>query len=212
MAIGLAWRERGRLEEAENLFEAALRIADEVGDPEVASWTRSNQAMMRAMRGEAEAGVALARRNCELTERLGDVFSRSLALANLGAAQLAAEEYAEALESMEEAEAVYRAAMDNGGEMEAWRAALRAEALTGVGRAEEAIALAEWAADIAEERGMLWSLPLALLAAGRARIAAGHEGAREALDRAAAIAADTGALTTLEAIDEEREAIAAGAR
>jgi class 3 adenylate cyclase/tetratricopeptide (TPR) repeat protein len=212
MAIGLTWRERGRLEEAENLFEAALRIADEVGDPEVASWTRSNQATMRAMRGEAEAGVALARRNCELTERLGDVFSRSLALANLGAAQLAAEEYAGALESMEEAEAVYRAAMDNGGEMEAWRAALRAEALTGVGRAEEAIALAEWAADIAEERGMLWSLPLALLAAGRARIAAGHEGAREALDQAAEIAADTGALTTLEAIDEEREAIAAGAR
>ena len=211
MAIGLAWRERGRLEEAENLFETALRIAEEVGDPEVASWTRGNQALMRAMRGEAEAGVALARRNCELTERLGDVFSRSLALANLGAVQLAAEEYAGALESMEEAEAVYRAAMDNGGEMEAWRAALRAEALTGVGRAEEAIALAEWAADVAEERGMLWSLPLALLAAARARIATGHEGAREALDQAAAIAADTGALTTLAAIGEEREALAAGA-
>jgi hypothetical protein len=108
---------------------------------------------------------------------------------------------------MEEAEAVYRAAMDNGGEMEAWRAALRADALTGVGRAEEAIALAEWAADIAEERGMLWSQPLAMLAAGRARIAAGREGAREVLDRAATIAEETGAATTLAVIDEERGAL-----
>jgi class 3 adenylate cyclase/tetratricopeptide (TPR) repeat protein len=207
MALGLVWRERGRLEEADAQFDAALRMAEEDGDPEIASWTRSNQALMLAMRGEAEAGVALARRNCELTERLGDVFSRSLALANLGACQLAAEDCAGALESLEEAEAVYRAAMDNGGEMEAWRAALRAEALTGVGRAEEAIALAEWAAAIAEDRGMLWSQPLALLAAGRARIAAGHEGAREALDQAAAIAERTGAVTTLEAIDEERGAL-----
>jgi adenylate cyclase len=212
MALGLVWRERGRLDEAERQFEAALRLADEDGDPEIASWTRSNQALMLAMRGEAEAGVALARRNCELTERLGDVFSRSLALANLGACHLAAGEYAAALDSLEEAERVYRAAMDNGGEMEAWRAALRAEALTGVGRAEEAVALAEWAAEIAAERGMLWSLPLALLAAGRARVAAGHEGAREALDQAAAIAERTGAVTTLAAIDEERNAIAATPR
>jgi class 3 adenylate cyclase/tetratricopeptide (TPR) repeat protein len=209
MALGLAARERGRLEEAEEIFNKALRIADEEGDPEVASWTRSNQALMLAMRGEPEAGVALARRNCELTERLGDVFSRSLALANLGASQLAAGQYDAALESMEEAEAVYRAAMDDGGEMEAWRAALRADALTGVGRAEEAIALAEWAAEIAEERGMLWSLPLTLLAAGRGRIAAGRDGARETLDRAASIAEETGAATTLAAINEERDALAA---
>jgi class 3 adenylate cyclase/tetratricopeptide (TPR) repeat protein len=207
MATGLARRERGHLDEAEEQFDAALRMSEEDGDPEIASWTRSNQALMLAMRGEAEAGVSLARRNCELTERLGDVFSLSLALANLGACQLAAGEFEAALKSMDDAEAVYRAAMDNGGEMEAWRAALRAEALTGVGRAEEAIALAEWAADIAEERGMLWSQPLALLAAARARIAAGREGALEVLDQAAAIAEDTGAVTTLEAIDEERNAL-----
>jgi class 3 adenylate cyclase/tetratricopeptide (TPR) repeat protein len=212
MALGLVWRERGRLEEAEAQFETALRLADEEGDPEIASWTRSNQALMLAMRGQPESGVALARRNCELTERLGDVFSRSLALANLGAAQLAAGEYAAALDSVEEAERVYRAAMDNGGEMEAWRAALRAEALNGVGRTDEAVALAEWAAEIAAERGMRWSLPLALLAVGRARIAAGRDDAREPLDRAAAIAGETGAVTSLEAIEEERDALAAGAR
>ena len=92
MGKGLVRRERGELDEAEGLFDEALRIADEEGDPEIASWTRSNQAMMLAMRGDPEAAVALARRNCELTERLGDVFSRSLALSNLGATQLAAGE------------------------------------------------------------------------------------------------------------------------
>ena len=138
----------------------------EEGDPETASWTRGNQALLLAMRGETEAGVALARRNCELTERLGDVFSRSLALANLGATQLAAGDYAGALDSLEEAERLYREAMDVGGEMEAWRAAVRAQALTrrrpgrGGGRARR------MGGRVARERGMLWSLPLALLAAG----------------------------------------------
>jgi class 3 adenylate cyclase/tetratricopeptide (TPR) repeat protein len=212
MSKGLVAREHGRLEEAEQRFEAGLRIATEVGDPEIASWTRSNQALMLAMRGEPEAGVALARRNCELTERLGDVFSRSLALANLGASQLGAGEADAALRSLEEAERVYRAAIDGGDEMECWRAALRAEALTGVGRAEEAAALAEWASDVARERGMLWSLPLALRALGVARDAAGGEGAREALDEAAVVAERTGALVSLAGIEEARDGLAASAR
>jgi adenylate cyclase len=210
MGKGLALRERGRLEQAEELFNAALRIATEDGDPETASWTRSNLALMMAMRGETEAAVALGRRNCELTERLGDVFSRSLALANLGGSHLAAGEYAEALEAIEEAEQVYRGAMDNGGEMEAWRATIRAEALIGVGRIEEAVELAQWASEIARERGMLWSLPLALQVLALARAAGGLEGAGEALGEAAAIAERTGALLSLEAIEEARDQIAAG--
>jgi tetratricopeptide (TPR) repeat protein len=212
MGKGMARRERGRIDEAEELFESALALAIEDGDPETASWTRGNLSLLMAMRGEATAGVALARRNCELTERLGDVFSRSLALSNLAAAQLAAEEYAEALESIEEAERIYREAMDNGGEMEAWRAAIRAEALIGIGRVEEAAELARWASEIARERGMLWSLPPALLTLGRARAAGAPGDASEALDEATEIATRTGAQTTLDAIKEEREAIAAGAR
>jgi class 3 adenylate cyclase/tetratricopeptide (TPR) repeat protein len=212
MGKGLAQRERGRIDEAEELFNAALTLATEDGDPETASWTRSNLSLMLAMRGDTTGGVALARRNCELTERLGDVFSRSLALANLGAAQLAAEEYAAALESIEESERVYREAMDNGGEMEAWRAAIRAEALIGVGRVEEAVELAQWASEIARERGMHWSLPLALHVLALARTAAGIEGAEEALEEAAELAKHTGALQSLEAIEEARSEISAGAR
>ncbi len=212
MAKGLVARERGRLEEAEERFNTGLRIATEVGDPEIASWTRSNQALMLAMRGEAEAGVALAQRNCELTERLGDVFSCSLAFANLGASQLAAGHAEAALRSLEEAERVYRAAIDGGDEMECWRAGMRAEALTGVGRAEEAAALAEWASDVAREREMLWSLPLALRALALARDAAGMDGAHEALDEATEVAERTGAMISLQGIEEARDELAAGAR
>ena len=210
MGKGLAERERGRLGEAEALFEDGLRIAIEDGDPETVSWTRSNLSLMLAMRDEVEAAIGVARRNCEETERLGDVFSRSLALANLGACQLAAEDPAAALESLEIAESIYREAMGNGGEMEAWRAGLRAQALAGVGRTDEAISLATEASEIARERGMLWSLPLAILALARARAAAGDPDVNDVLDEAAAVAEKTGAMTSLTSIEEERESLAAG--
>ncbi len=209
MGKGLVERERGRLDEAEALFEEALRIAKQDGDPETKSWTLSNLALMLAMRGDVEGGIGVARRNCEETERLGDVFSRTLAIANLGACQLAAEDYEEALDSLETAERIYREAMDTGGEMEAWRSALRAHALAGVGRTDEAIALATEAAEIARERGMRWSLPLAILAVARTRSAAGDPDVTSTLNEAAAIAKETGAMTTLAAIEEEREALAA---
>jgi adenylate cyclase len=209
MGKGLAERELGRLEAAEALFEAGLRIASEDGDPETMSWTRSNLSLMLAMRGDIEGALGLARRNCEETERLGDVFSRTLALANLGAVQLAAEDYGEALDSLETAERIYLDAMGSGGEMEAWRAALRAQALAGVGRTEEAISLATEASRIARERGMLWSLPLAILSIARARAVAGDTDVHALLDEAATVARETGALTTLAVVEEERESLAA---
>ncbi len=167
---------------------------------------------MLAMRGDIEGAVGLARRNCELTERLGDVFSRSLALANLGAVQLAAEELCRGARIARRGRAHLPEAMGNGGEMEAWRAALRAQALAGVGRADEAIALATEASEIARERGMLWSLPLAILATARARAAAGDADVSAVLDEAAAAAEETGAMTTLAAIEEERDTLTASRR
>jgi len=106
----LVCRERGELEECERLLDESLELAKEQGDLETASWNRGTKAMVLAMRGEAEAGVAVGRRNRELTDRLGDVFSRGIALGNLGVAQLAAEDYEGALESFEEAESLYREA------------------------------------------------------------------------------------------------------
>jgi class 3 adenylate cyclase/tetratricopeptide (TPR) repeat protein len=211
MGKGMVRREQDDLEGAEPYFERALEIAAAADDPETASWVRSNQAGLMAMRGDVEGALAVARRNCELTERIGDVFSRSLAIANLAWTQLAAEEYQDALDSIEEADQIYREAMKVGGEMEGWRSQLRANALIGVGRTEEAVTEAEWAVRVSRERGLLWALPIALLALGRARHAAGQDGVDEALSEALEVARQTNALTCIVEIEAEREMLASAA-
>jgi class 3 adenylate cyclase/tetratricopeptide (TPR) repeat protein len=211
MGKGMALREQGDLDGAEPYFERALEIAAEADDPETASWIRSNQAGLMAIRGDAEGALAVARRNCELTERIGDVFSRSLSIANLAWAQLAAEEYQDALDSIEEADQIYREAMKIGGEMEGWRSQMRAKALLGVGRTEEAVTEAEWAVGVSRERGLRWSLPIALLALGQARHAAGRDGAGQALEEALQVARETNALVCVAEIEAERESLASAA-
>jgi tetratricopeptide (TPR) repeat protein len=197
-------RERLEFEEAEELFERALEAALEEDDPETASWVRSNQASL-IIRRDPEAALAIARRNVELTDRLGDVFSRSLALSNLAWVQLIAEENEAALEAIEASDRLYREAMDNGGEMEGWRGQLRARTLIQVGRAEEALEVAEAAARTCRERGMLWSYPVAMLTLARARAAAGVDGVEEAFEEAERVARECGATTLLMDIATERE-------
>lgn len=210
MGKGMVRREKVEFEQAEELFERALQAALEEDDPETASWIRSNQASL-VMRRDPEAALAIARRNCELTDRLGDVFSRSLALTNLAWAQLIAEEYEEALEAIEESERLYREAMGNGGEMEGWRGQLRARALILVGREDEGLEVAEAAARVARERGMLWPYPVAMLTLARARAAAGADGVNEAFDEAERVARETGATTLLMDIAAEREELESSA-
>jgi class 3 adenylate cyclase/tetratricopeptide (TPR) repeat protein len=208
---GMVCRERLDFDEAEALFDRALRIATEEDDPETASWIRSSQAGLKAMRGDPEAGLAIARRNIELTNKLGDVFSRSLALSNLAWSELSVGDAEGALESIEESERLYREAMGGGGEMAPWRAQLRSQALREVGRVDEAVEVAEWAAATARERGMMWSYPIAMLSLGRARLAAGREGAAEALAEAQRVARETRAETLLLDIDAELEQLGARA-
>ncbi|HET7573660.1 MAG TPA: hypothetical protein VFJ99_00950, partial [Solirubrobacterales bacterium] len=211
MGKGMVRREKLEFEAAEEFFERALQIALEEDDPETASWARSNQAGLLAMRGEPDAAVAVARRNLELTDKLGDVFSRSLAFSNLSWAQLNNGDAEGALESIEESERLYRETMDSGGEMAAWRAHLRSQALREVGRLEEAIEAAEWAAETSLERGFLWTYPAAALALSRALRAAGRPGASEALAESERVARETGAETLLVELVVEREALEAGA-
>jgi tetratricopeptide (TPR) repeat protein len=210
MGKGMVRREKLEFEAAEELFERALQSALEEDDPETASWVRSNQASL-IIRRDPEAALAIARRNVELTDRLGDVFSRSLALSNLAWAQLVAEENEGALESIEASERLYREAMGNGGEMEGWRGQLHARALVQVGRAEEALEVAEQAARVTRERGMLWSYPVTVLTLARARAAAGVDGVAEAFEESARVARETGATTLLEDIRAEREQIGSSA-
>ena len=111
--------------------------------------------------------------------------------------------------AIEEAERLYREAMDNGGEMEAWRTQMRAQALTGVGRTEEAIEAAEAAIEMSREQGMLWAYPLSNLALARALNAAGRDGVFEALDEGERVALETRALSLLKDIRVERDRFAA---
>ncbi|MDQ3724590.1 MAG: AAA family ATPase [Actinomycetota bacterium] len=211
MGKGMVRREQGDIDGAAGFFERSLRLADEAGDPETASWIRSNQVGLLAMRGDVEGALAMARRNCELTERIGDVFSRSLARAHLAWAQIAVEEYEEALASIEDADRIYSEAMEVGGEMEGWRLQIKAQALTGLGRIHEAIEVAEGAVAVSRERGLFWSLPIALLALGRALNAAGCDDAAAVLDEAEQVARETNALTCLADIEAEREAVGSSA-
>lgn len=210
-AKSVALQERGRLEDAERLLDEALREARERGDAETESWSLGTKSSTLAHRGETEAALALARRSCELTERLGDVFSRSMALNGLCFVHLEAGEDEAALEAIERSDAIYREAMESGGESEGWRAALRARALLGVGRGEEALAEAEFAAATAQRRGMNWQLPPALLALAHARAATGSEGIVEALEEATAVAERHEHRLALTRIERDREQLLAAA-
>jgi tetratricopeptide (TPR) repeat protein len=210
MARGLINREAGEFDEAERLFKRALRVAAEQGDPETESWTRGNMAVMLAMRGDLDAALALAQRNYELTEQLGDVFSRTWALFNLGFVRVANGDAEGALEPLERAEKIYREAMGSGGEAEAWRGNVRAEALLAAGRAPEALAEAERFTAIARDRGMLWSLPRCLRILALARAEQGEPGVEEALEQAAEVAERVGVDFEARLIEEQRAALRAG--
>ncbi|MFP5388922.1 MAG: hypothetical protein ACLGG5_06435, partial [Thermoleophilia bacterium] len=69
---------------------------------------------------------------------------------------------------------------------------------------EEGLELARWASDVARDRGMLWSLPLALQAAAIALTALGRPGAERVLEEAAEVARETGAMISLEAVEATR--------
>ncbi len=212
MAKSVALRERDRPQEAEELLEEALRLAGEQDDPETESWARGSRSLLLADRGETEAALALARRNCELTERLGDVFSHSTALTSMAYVQLAAGENEGALETVEMSDRLYREAMGSGGETEAWRSTLRARALLGVGHTEAALEEAEWAASTASRRAMGWQIPTAFHTLAQARAATGAPGVEEALEQATEAAVSRGHLMTLRRIEADRADLLAAAR
>jgi class 3 adenylate cyclase/tetratricopeptide (TPR) repeat protein len=211
MAKAVSLRERDRPLEAERLLDEALHLTEAHDDPETAGWVRGSQGLLLADRGETEAALALARRNRELTERLGDVFSLSTALTSMAYVELAAGRPEDALETIQLSDRLYREAMGSGGETEAWRGTLHARALLALGRNEEGLAKAEWSARTAQRRGMGWQIPGAFHTLAKARAAAGAAGVKEALDEAAGAASSRGHQMALRLIEDERDALLAAA-
>jgi adenylate cyclase len=212
MAKAVALRERDRPREAEELLDEALRLTEAHDDPETAGWVRGSKSLLLADRGEMEAALALARRNRDLTERLGDVFSLSTALTSMAYVELAVGRHEDGLETIQLSDRLYREAMGAGGETEAWRSTLRARALLGLGRNADALEEAEWASRTAERRAMGWQIPVAFHTLAQARAAAGEPGIEEALDEATEAAARRGHLMTLGRIEADRTDLIAAAR
>jgi tetratricopeptide (TPR) repeat protein len=132
------------------------------------------------------------------------------ALINLGIVRLARGEAEDALEALERGDRLYREAMAKGGEAEAWREALIAEALVSVGRVPEALERAERGVAIARERGILWTLPRALRTLAQVRVAAGAQNWAEPLDEAEKLARADGRLYELQGIETVRNSVPAG--
>jgi class 3 adenylate cyclase/tetratricopeptide (TPR) repeat protein len=209
MARGLAQKERGHLDEAAALFEAALVESTAREDLETEIWSLGSKSQVLIDRGEPEPALTLALHNRELTERLGDVFSRTMALTSLAYVRVERGEFEAAVADVERADADYRQAMGTGGETEAWRDTLRARALLGAGRIDDALEQAEAAVATSRRREMLWQLPPALHVLAQARSAAGVDGVREALDEATELASSRGHTMTLRRIEATRESLAA---
>jgi class 3 adenylate cyclase/tetratricopeptide (TPR) repeat protein len=207
MTRGTIRRDAGDFDQAEELFKSALRVAAEHGDPETESWTRGNLATLAVYRGDPDAALALAQRNYELTEQLGDVFSRHFALFNLGFARLEAGDAEGALDAVERADKLYRDAMGNGGEAEVWRRQLRAEALLATGRGPEALDEAKRAVEVGRERGMHWGLARALRTLATVKAGLGEPGAEETLDQASALAEQIGMSVEAGLIEEQRRSV-----
>ncbi len=212
MAKAVALRERDRPEEAEALLDEALRLTEEHDDPETEGWVRGSKSLLLADRGQVESALALARRNCEEIERLGDVFSLSTALTSMSYVQIAAGEFEQGLESVQLADRLYREAMGSGGETEAWRSTLRARALLGLGRSSEALEEIEWAVSTAVRRAMGWQIPTAFHTLAQARAATGAPGVEDALEQAGEAAGSRGHLMTQRRIEADRVALLAAAR
>jgi class 3 adenylate cyclase/tetratricopeptide (TPR) repeat protein len=212
MAKAVALRERDRPDEAEKLLDEAMRLTAEHDDHETEGWARGSKCLLLADRGEMDAALALARRNRELIERLGDVFSLSTALTSMAYVQIAAGEFEDGLETVQLADRLYREAMGSGGETEAWRSTLRARALLGLSRDAEALEEIEWAASTAERRAMGWQIPTAFHILAQARAATGAPGVEEALNRAHESAVSRGHLMTQRRIEAERGTLLAAAR
>jgi predicted ATPase/class 3 adenylate cyclase len=212
MAKAVLERDRGDLGAAERLSDRAIHIASEHGDPETEGWTRGNLAVVMVYRGDLDGALALAQRNYELTERLGDVFSRHWALVYLGYVHLERGDAETALEYVQRADQLYLEAMGRGGEAEAWRNAMIAEALLGVGMVPEALERAEHAVAVIRERGLNWGAPRALRALALSHNAAEMPGANDLLDESERIATAQGQVMEAETTRAARDRVGAASR
>ena len=156
-----ALRETGRLAEALETAELGTRLARELDDPENLVLSLVAQVDARLERGEPEAVAALSNEALQAAERVGSLFSLSMAMRSVGLADAVAGRWEAARSAHEKSLAILRGS-NFGIPDEAFRVALLAESLAHCGEIERALEVADEAVTVARTREVRLALVTAL--------------------------------------------------
>jgi tetratricopeptide (TPR) repeat protein len=173
----------GRLDEARELVERALRTAAEHGAIETAGWGHMYSVANAYRCGDSERAMLHAQESIETAERIGDSFSRTWAWSWMGCASVMAGQWDQAIEAIERAQTISterRTAAD----AESWALTWLAEAHHGLGDSERATVLARDALGLARGREQPAAEIAANVALARILLAAQGLGARDEIDAA----------------------------
>jgi tetratricopeptide (TPR) repeat protein len=152
----------GKLKQAESYIKQAAHLMPSAGTPKKDSRTTHTEALVRANLsiyiGEINACWRDARVFVELSERSGSTWAIIVSASTIGRAHLTGQRWSQARESLEYALAQARQ-HKLGLEAEASFLALLAEAMTGCGELEQALAIAEEAVAVAcRKETLFWEL------------------------------------------------------
>src|SRR5204862_1504549 len=129
--------EQGRLDEAREVIDRALRMAAEHRATEVVGWGHMWSVNNAYRCGDPERAMLHAQETVEIAERIGDAFSRTWAWNWMGQASVMGGQWDRAIEAIERAQAISGERL-TGAEAETWSLVWLAEAHQGLGDAERA--------------------------------------------------------------------------
>jgi tetratricopeptide (TPR) repeat protein len=175
--------ELGRLDEARELVDRALRTAAEQDAVETAGWGHMYSVVNAYRCGDSDRAMMHAQESVEIAERIGDAFSRTWAWSWMGCASVMTGQWDRAVEAIERSQAISterRTAAD----AESWSLTWLAEAHQGLGDSERAAGLARDAAALARRREQPSAETAAHVALARVLLAARGLKAREEIDAA----------------------------
>jgi tetratricopeptide (TPR) repeat protein len=116
-ALGIAYRNLGKLDDALTHYEQSLAIKKQIGDKRGIASSLSEIAYIHDLQGRPDRAVASYKEALDIRRALGDKRGVGITLANLGASYLDRGRYPESLEALREALQVHRETGD-----ETWQA------------------------------------------------------------------------------------------
>ena len=171
----------GELAAARPLIERGRELAHEHGDIESVGWSHGLSAWHAYACGDLEEAVAHAQRAVEITERIGDAYSRAIAWFILGWVESARGKWPRSIEAIERSRE-----MSSGNQtspfIEPGRLAVLSESSLGLGDLERARALAEEGIKLASGQGNIAYEMNARLALARVLLGSAGGATREQIE------------------------------